>query len=242
MFLPTLLATSGLMIVHLFSGKLRFLEGTPRSIWLSAAGGISVSYVFLHILPELARGQSIIEDAIASPLQILEHHAYLIALLGLIVFYGLERIAKVSRARQRHVDGNDRPSAGVFWLHLASFLVYNALVGYLLVNDVQSASELGFFFFAMALHFLVTDYGLREHYKEQYATLGRWLLAVAVLAGWMVGCVIELPELAKSLLVAALAGGIILNVLKEELPEERQSRFSAFLLGALAYAALLLAV
>lgn len=242
MFIPTLLAAFGLMAVHLFSGKLRFLEGTPRSMWLSAAGGISVSYVFLHLLPELARGQTIIESAIKSPLQVLEHHAYLIALLGLILFYGLERIAKVSRAHQRHADGSDRPSPGVFWLHLVSFLLYNTLVGYLLVNDVQSTSELGFFFVAMSLHYLVTDYGLREHYKEQYATVGRWLLAAAVLVGWMLGRVVELPELATSMLVAVLAGGVILNVLKEELPEERQSRFSAFLFGALAYAGLLLAV
>lgn len=241
MFIPTLLAALGLIAVHLFTGKLRFLEGSPRSIWLSSAGGISVSYVFLHLLPELARGQAVIEGAIANPLRVLEHHAYLIALLGLIIFYGLERIAKVSRSRQRHAYGDDRPSAGVFWLHLASFLVYNILVGYLLVNDVQSASKLGFFFVAMALHFLVTDYGLREHYKDQYARVGRWLLSAAVLAGWATGCMIELPELATSLLVAVLAGGVILNVLKEELPEERQSRFSAFLLGALAYAALLLA-
>lgn len=39
---------------------------------------------------------------------------------------------------------------------------------------------------------------------------------------------------------AFLAGGMILNVLKEELPEERESRFTAFLSGAAGYAALLL--
>lgn len=44
------------------------------------------------------------------------------------------------------------------------------------------------------------------------------------------------------MLVAFLGGGVIVNVLKEELPEERESRFSAFGLAGLAYAALLLAV
>jgi hypothetical protein len=39
-----------------------------------------------------------------------------------------------------------------------------------------------------------------------------------------------------------MAGGVILNVLKEELPEERQSKFWAFALGAAIYAALLVAV
>ena len=38
-----------------------------------------------------------------------------------------------------------------------------------------------------------------------------------------------------------LAGHVVLNVLKEELPEDRESKFSAFALGSGAYAALLLA-
>ena len=52
----SLLAVGGLAVVHLFSSKLRFLDVTPRSIWLSIAGGISVAYVFVHLLPELAEG------------------------------------------------------------------------------------------------------------------------------------------------------------------------------------------
>ena len=39
---------------------------------------------------------------------------------------------------------------------------------------------------------------------------------------------------------AFIAGAIILNVLKEELPEERQSRFIPFILGVVLYGALLL--
>jgi hypothetical protein len=42
-------------------------------------------------------------------------------------------------------------------------------------------------------------------------------------------------------LTAFVGGSVILNVLKEELPEDRQSRFGAFLVGAAAYSALLLA-
>ena len=54
--------------------------------------------------------------------------------------------------------------------------------------------------------------------------------------------VAEISDLALALLIAFLAGGIILNVLKEELPEERDSRFGAFAFGAAAYAILLLAL
>lgn len=41
-------------------------------------------------------------------------------------------------------------------------------------------------------------------------------------------------------LTAFLGGGVILNVLKEEVPGEQQARFWAFALGTVLYAALLL--
>ncbi|HET7409500.1 MAG TPA: hypothetical protein VFJ13_04815, partial [Paracoccaceae bacterium] len=43
--------------VHAGSPRLVFLDRTPRSVWLSLAGGVAVAYVFVHLLPELARMQ-----------------------------------------------------------------------------------------------------------------------------------------------------------------------------------------
>lgn len=63
--LVQLLLVSGLMVVHIFAGKLRFLDGIPRSSWLSFAGGISVAYVFLHIFPEMGEAQESINPDIA---------------------------------------------------------------------------------------------------------------------------------------------------------------------------------
>jgi hypothetical protein len=239
----SLVGVVALVVVHLFSGKLRFLEGNPRSVWLSMAGGVSVAYVFVHLLPELGEGQEVIAEAVGQDLSFLEKHVYLIALLGLAVFYGLERLAATSRRRQREAMRKDSTSAGVFWLHISSFALYNALIGYLLLHRLVSGLQaLVLFSVAMALHFVVNDYGLREHHKDLYRRIGRWLVSVTIFAGWLVGLVVELPEAAIAALTAFLAGGVVLNVLKEELPEEQQSRFWAFALGAALYAALLLAL
>ncbi len=56
------------------------------------------------------------------------------------------------------------------------------------------------------------------------------------------GLLTEIPEVAIAVLTAFLAGGVIMNVLKEELPEERQSRFWAFALGVALYTVILLAL
>ena len=94
----------------------------------------------------------------------------------------------------------------------------------------------------MALHFIVNDYGLKELHHDTYRKVGRWVLVVAIVAGWAVGYVVEISEAAVALVVAFIGGGVILNVLKEELPEERKSRYWAFLLGAVLYAILLLSL
>ena len=54
MALVTLLMALAFSAVHLFVGRLRFLDATPRSRWLSFSGGVAVGYVFLHVMPELA--------------------------------------------------------------------------------------------------------------------------------------------------------------------------------------------
>lgn len=86
---------------------------------------------------------------------------------------------------------------------------------------------------------MVNDLGLREDHKGAYDRAGRWVLAVAIFAGWVAGLLFEVSEAAIAVLFAFLAGGVIMNVLKEELPEERESRFWAFVLGAGIHAAIL---
>ncbi|MBZ8182834.1 hypothetical protein [Oscillatoria salina] len=244
LFFPilTFLAVAGLALVHLFAGKLRFLEVIPRSRWLSVAGGASVAYIFVHVLPELSEGQKTFEEVPLLALDFLEHHVYLVSLLGLVIFYGLEKLAHSSRKQNQATGEGDTTDPGIFWVHIGSFTLYNGLIGYLLVHrEEQGSWSLLIFSLAMALHFLVNDYGLREHHKSQYKHIGRWLLAGGVVLGWTIGSVTKISEAAIAVLFAFVAGGVVLNAIKEELPEERQSNFWAFFLGAIVYTILLLA-
>lgn len=238
-----LIAAMVLAGVHLAAGRLRFLDVVPRSRWLSLAGGVSVAYVFVHLLPELEQAQAALDETATGVLPALEHHAYLMALLGLSLFYGLERRSHSSRRLRRAQGGEDATSSGIAWVSIASYATYNALIGYLLVHREEGGVlELALFSLALGVHFVVNDKALREHHQELYHRYGRWVCSGAVLAGWAVGAATRISEPAIALLLAFLAGGIVLNVLKEELPTERESRFGAFALGAAGYAALLLAV
>ncbi|MBE9198483.1 MULTISPECIES: hypothetical protein [unclassified Nodularia (in: cyanobacteria)] len=237
-FLAIALAT-----IHLFSGKLRFLKNTSHSRWFSFSSGVSVAYVFIHILPELSQAQITLLSRVSKGWHFLEDHVYFVALLGITVFYGLERFAKTSRQRSQKTRNADVTYADVFWIHIAAFAIYNLLIGYLLVHREESGlKSLLLFSFAMALHFVVNDNGLRENHKKRYDKIGRWLLAIAIIVGWLIGMVTEINQVVVALLFAFLAGGIVLNVLKEELPEERDSCFCSFALGTLSYAIILLAI
>lgn len=242
MLLITFLLAAGFIFIHLFSRYLPFLDNVPRSRLLSAAGGISVAYVFIHLLPELNKHNEVLDNNIQSDaLKFFENHTYIVAMIGLAIFYGLERMVKTSKKKQQKKNNIDRASKGVFWIHIVAFFLYNSLIGYLLLHGEQETiKRLVFYFIALAVHFITSDHALREAHKELYDRIGRWLLAAAILAGWAIGIIVEVNENVIAVLFAVLAGGVILNVMKEELPEERESNFWSFAAGMAGYTLLLM--
>lgn len=237
-----------LVLAHIFVNKLN-LSYIPRSKWLSTAGGISVSYIFVHVLPELAEFQSHIRsNGTFSSLQFLENHIYLFALMGLTVFYGLERVAKKSSGSHRSSEevkegDDDDDDVEVFWTHMVSFGIYNFLIGYLLLQrENTELNSLIVFIIAMAFHFIVNDYALLDHYRKTYLKKGRWIIIFPLIFGWLIALFTELPKNYLAVMFAFVAGGVIMNVLKEELPEERKSNYPAFLFGVVSYTILLLLI
>ena len=242
----SIIAITGLMAlafcgVHLFVGRLRFLDRTPRSRWLSFAGGVAVGYVFLHILPELGAHAATFERATGWTEALAEGAVYALSLAGLILFYGLERALSASRDARRQSEGRDRPHHGVFWLHIGASALLILVIAYLL-NHREDPSQIGLvlFFAAMMLHFVTADFGTRATHPEIYDERGRWVLVAATLGGWATGLVLPLPPIAIGALFAFVGGAIVLLVLKEELPEERKSVFVPVLGGAVLYGALAL--
>lgn len=226
----------GFVVIHLSSKYMKFLSVIPRSRLLSAAGGVSVAYVFVHLLPELNHHDEVLDQVWESNYFYFENRIYLVAMIGLAIFYGLENMVKKSQK----ANNIDYATRGVFWIHIFAFFLYNALIGYLLVDGVfENDTRMLFYFIALAVHFISNDHGLRQTHTEIYDRLGRWLLAASVLVGWILGQSIDVNEAAIAILFSLLAGGVILNVMKEELPGERESTFWAFAAGLSAYTLLL---
>ena len=233
-----------LAAVHVFSQKLRILKGVPRSWLLSTVGGMAVAFVLLQLLPAIAEHQRTLEQAGRSGLfAVLKKDVYVIMLFSLVIYYGLERLAKESKQRNKEQNNLERAEHWVFWIGMGTFALMNLLIGYMLVHHAEQGKSLRFlllFTTAMFFKFLVNDHGLHRDHQDLYDHKGRWILAVAVFAGWALNYWAEIPRIGPAILQSFIAGGVLLNVLKEELPDERKSRYWAFGLGAALYSVLLL--
>jgi membrane protein YqaA with SNARE-associated domain len=227
-----------LVAIHLFACRLRFLDVLPRSRWLSIAGGVAVAYALVHLLPELQSHQQALHESTISKgyESFAKYLIWLLVLAGLVVFYGLEKAATSSNRQSRQTTNQ------VFWLHIGAYAFYNALLGYLLVREDRGILSLTLYLLGIGLHFVVNDHALRQHHKQRYRRVGRWVLSAAILLGWGVGVSTQLHEAIMAMTIAFLAGGILLNTFKEELPEERDSRFWAFAAGAAGYAIIVVSI
>jgi len=163
-----------------------------------------------------------------------------VALIGLTTFYAVDRAVKTSRRRQRQAGLREEPSEGIFGLTLAVFAAKNAIVGYLLSSESWTSRRLALFLTAIGLEFLLSDRALHQDHQHRYDQYGRWVLAIAIVAGYVVGTVVSVPPLGYAMLSGFLAGAIILTHLKEELPDERQSSVTAFVAGIVVYSLLVL--
>jgi hypothetical protein len=232
----TLAAALLLACVCIFGGRLRARSHHRR--WISIAAGVSVATIFVDLLPTISEKQAkFTANAPAGAALFQEQAVYLAAMLGFVLFYGLEYMVVSSPAEKRQNGGV------AFALRIAAFALYSSFIAYILVDSSwASVQSLFLYSLAMAFHFLLVDHSLAEQRHQAYESLGRWILALAIIAGWSVGMIRSIPELWLARISGFVCGGVIMNSLVVELPEGRGGRFWYFVLSAAIYAFVLIRV
>ena len=239
----TFLGILVLCMVHILSGA----DIVQRRRWtptlLSLAAGISVSYVFLDLLPDLVERQDALDRAGFLPM--IDRHVYIVSLLGLIIAFWVEVVSRKSRRKQRQAGKADQTSNAVFKLSVASSVVENLSIGFAVGSPGDNAVEpFWLFVLAIGLHFLVDDHSLSEHHGARYRRSGRWWLVAALGGGWFLGAAfgLRIPDVVLAIALAYISGGTILNTLRHELPDTNRSPdVFAFAMGAALYTIMLLA-
>jgi len=233
--MTALLAAGVLSAAHLLVGRLPFLDARPAG-WKSVAGGIGISYAFLVLLPKLASAQVVLRAAADGGVYgFLEHHAYLVALAGLSLYYGLD--IAVEDLRLRPEKRGWRAVAKL--LQAAGFSGYFFLVGYLAGELPGWSLALLGLSVAMLVHFLAIDHGLRHKYGDLYDRVLRWVFTAATMAGALLATTTEIRFTTLALLNSLFAGILIIATMQEKVPSSRHALFWPFFAGAVGFGVLL---
>lgn len=213
------------------------LPGDGRA-YISFAGGVAVAYVFLHMLPNLVEynkpiGKLLVNNDWLTPFT--ELTIYIVALCGFLIYYGLDLLAEGHRK-----VGHE--SIFAYNLHLTMFCLYNFLITYTMsLRALVSLTATALFTGAMALHFVLTDRKFSRLYSDKFNRMGRFVLIGALLVGWLSSVIFDpVNVLVAAFMVAFLAGSVLLNVFREELPGAGLVSFSWFTLGSVLIAVILL--
>jgi hypothetical protein len=243
--IETLTAALAFAAVFLFGQRLAVTRKGWRRASVSAGAGAAVAYVFVHLLPDLEEaGRTFVQATAGQAWRVswlAESHVHLAALAGFVVFYGLEHLVAWSGRTTPTEEPGGAKERSVFLLHVGGFAVYAALVSYLMVRGIGLArASIALYAVAMGLHFLSVDHALLREHGPLYLRRGRFILAGAALAGWACGLLAEIPKPLLCDLLGLVSGGVIMNSMITELPREKEGKFWPFLLGAFAYAAIML--
>ncbi|MCP2035462.1 hypothetical protein L1279_002473 [Planomicrobium sp. HSC-17F08] len=241
MLIPSLLVIIGFMIVHIYTNAIKKLEKRMTNRLVSLVSGGSIAYVLLHLVPELTHYQDVAQEAVLFPwLEEVDYVTYMSALLGVAVFYGINQLSEKSERENRRKENLTRPSVSVFALEISAFALYNGLIGYL-IHELTGDNLASYvvYFIVFSFHFIANNRILHLTHEDLYTRIGRWVLAFSVLTGWILYEVTHASDLTLAFLSSFLTGGVVLNILNDELPEERESSFPAFIVGMIFIAVLL---
>ncbi len=226
--------------VHILVKELPRIPASPRNALLSLGAGASLSYVLLRILPKLADKQDDLVSSVDTGIRgFLEHHVYLVAMLGLVVYYGISRLGTHGAEGQTFISPLRYRVA--LTATTAGYGAYSLLIAYLIVHRLHlglfsiTLSTIG-----MGTLFLVSDHGLRKTWGDVYDRRIRWILAAALLAGWVIGISMEVSSNVIALWYAFLAGLMLITTIGEKLSIQAKGSFWPFLAGVVFFTALLL--
>ncbi|UCZ51521.1 hypothetical protein LGQ02_11625 [Bacillus shivajii] len=218
------------ILIHLFANELIPSNRLQRLKWFSFSGGLAVSYVFVYVLPSLHKEQILVKKY--GDYFTMESELYFIGLIGVLIFYGVQKV--VRKSQLKHETDKAR---SLFWLQIIFFGIYNMLVAYTVISHDVLGVQAIFYGLAVGLHFIAVAHDLWREYEDIYNKVGRYVLALGIISGWVIAISINLSPLTESIIFAFISGAMILNVLKYELPPDEEAHFVTFTIGVVSYTA-----
>jgi zinc transporter ZupT len=208
-------------VVHFFSERIRSPRGRTRYRIVSLAAGVSIAYLFLHLLPETY------EAAVH-----LRQWVFIFLLLGFSAFHLVEKLI------YQHAD-----RAKLAWelkeVHSIAFFAYHFIVGVALEDKIRAGVLDGVLFLVpITLHAYLSTAslsGIHGEIRERLAT--KVVLCLATLLGVIFAMLFRVPVMVGNILVSLIAGVLLYIIVREFLPEKERGEPAFFVIGLGAFVA-----
>lgn len=198
-----------------------FSKSSPNKMrFISASAGVSISYIFLILLPEIYIGSIKISKLL-----------FLSILFGFGVFHIVEKYI-----RQNFTGPALRKEHRL--IHSFTSFSYFFVVGFLLVKLVQddgNASAI-LLFIPIMLHIII-DSLPRRHTKKHHL---RALSASSPFLGAILASFVNVGNVGNIILLGVVGGALLYTVVRESLPREREGRPIYFITGLLLFTVIIL--
>jgi hypothetical protein len=210
-----------LVCTHLFYPQFENSRLGRQDWWVPFTGGAAIGYVFLFMLPKIGDYTAYVINREPHAWEFWQYRLYTLVLVGLLFFYIVDRYRDLS--------------AHVHWVvgvQSIGFGLYSFTLGYLLPTLRREGYVpyllLGLIF---GLHLAGLNHQLRLRHRKVFDERLRYFFAASILAGWLMGLQFPLPVRLMAAITAFVAGGIIVNVMLEELPDRDDDRLWPFIAG-----------
>ena len=197
-----------------------FSKASPNKMkFISFSAGVSVSYIFLVLLPEIYSGAIAINKLL-----------FLAVLFGFGIFHIIEKYI-----RQNFTGPEMRKEHRL--IHSTTSFAYFFVVGFILVKLTESSIAHAILLFIPIMLHITIDSLPRRHTKKHYL---RAFSASSPFLGAVTAAFIDAGEMGNVILLGVVGGALLYIVIRESLPREREGRPLYFVTGLLLFTVLIL--
>lgn len=223
-FTATAIATMVLLVLPMVLPIIRKFHNANISKIASVGGGMAIAAVFVFLMPDVLSKIKIASANTNIAFLKHEHHlmflVFVTFLAAFCTMYALEKIA-LDRTKIKA-----KPDSFVFYLHMAILCaMLIALVSSFPALAASSAYAIGIVCALAVFEIFLEEIALLKHFEALYSYVGRYLMMIAIVAGWGIGVKFFNQETTIfTLLTQAFVIGMILTaVIKNEFDAINQS-------------------
>lgn len=208
-----------LSVVDFFTEGLFSTPSNNKMKFISFSAGISVSYIFLILLPEIYSNAIAINKLLFFPI-----------LFGFGIFHVIEKYIR------QNFDGTELRREHRL-IHSTTSFAYFFAVGFILVKLAESGIISSILLFTPIMLHIIIDSLPRRHTKKHQL---RIFSASSPVLGAVTASFVDIGNAGNIALIGIVGGALLYTVIRESLPKEIEGKPLYFNIGLLLFTVLIL--